>query len=78
MNGNSMNNTYCEDQRFIEFEEKMDRLYSSALDKAIKRSQEDGYWEEIKTYSPEDICIELEGSYPELFEEYEKFLSKRH
>lgn len=43
--------------------------YEEAINKAIEQAKEDGIWNEIKDNNdPENCLIELETTYPELFE----------
>ena len=51
----------------FQFEAIDEKYYDEAIREAIEQAKEDGYWNEIKSLSPEDQLIELETQHSELF-----------
>ena len=51
-----------------QFEAIDEKYYDEAIREAIEKANEDGYWNEIKSMSPEDQLVELETQYSELFD----------
>ena len=51
-----------------QFEAIDEKYYDEAIREAIEQAKEDGYWNEIKSMSPEDQLVELETQYSELFD----------